>query len=91
MDTLDIGSKTTKTEKKVLWMSSKRCFGHTMTPTTVGFNEESPADVSAADKAKEKAKRRKTTEKAEGSLGPSAENEEKDTTPRKHPRQLKTF
>ena len=87
MDTLVIGSKTTKTEKKVLWMSSTKCFGHMTTPMTVGFNDEYPAVASAVVPQDEKVKRKETTERAEGSLDPSAENEAKDMTPKKHPRQ----
>ena len=64
-------------------MLSKKCFGHTTIPTTVGFNEESPADVSAADKVKEKVKSERTLEKAEESLSPSAEKEEKDMKSKK--------
>ena len=73
MDTAVFGLKTMKLVKKVSWTSQKKCFGHTTTLTTVGYNVKSPADVSAADKAVEKARKEETTEKAEGSLDPSAE------------------
>ena len=75
--------ETMKPEKKVSWTQSKKCFGHTTIPTTAGFKEKPPADVSAAGSLKDEERKGETSEKAVESLSPTAEKEEKLGTSKK--------
>ena len=89
MDTLVTGSKTTKTEKKVLWVSSKRCFGPTTTKMIADCKEEHRAAASAAARQKDVEKERKeTTARAEESSALTTVNQEGLTKPVKHTKKV---